>query len=269
MVKADSTNSVFWPAMSWNVQEVLLSGDYYHPVYLYLVPTQKMVTRRTKGLFSSKPYFQRDPSRSTGLLSFLYMLPGSNISYLLCVASANATTSNGTFLVFDDSTKYFAFLNELTDGIKESVFHKSIEIGTKNHTVCNLISLEVKEPSYFFFTSHTPAAITYFYNISSEVVYYNQSDYESEVYCAISADFACNVALPFGTQGYSLLAFINATADSDPPTTHVQADLKLSFHAMIFLAVFTFLFILLFAVASFSIAKNPPAGSTRLKTYIQ
>ena len=205
-----------------DVSEILLVGDYYHQINIYLVRETDLTTNIVNGSVNTITFYQADPSLDTGAVLFLYMLPRSFTDYNLCVQTENETAaSQGAQLyVFNDLNSYYDFVTGTATGDSiNAVQQQQLTIGAKNQSRCNQLNLNISNSSYYFITSETPGQIYYQYTAHSRIVRYNVSAYVRD--CQLYGSDQCTLTVTPETPSI-LLAEIKALSISDPPTTHIH-----------------------------------------------
>ena len=201
------------------ISECLQSGDYYHRSDIFVVSTSDLIIHERNDKWSSRVLEQPRPSVLTGVVEYLYLVEGSNISYELCTTNEAYSDQQGTFYIFDNRDDYFTYVNQLNNPGEKAVFSHHFTLAANNLTTCLKINYTVSQSSYYFLAATTPGGIRYSYSYDIATRYYNHTDYTT--HCSVLDTTTCDISLPFDFKQYTVLAYIHPLANSDPFATHV------------------------------------------------
>ena len=234
----------------WSARECLTAGDYTHTSSLYLVAEDDII-KYVKHLELRTPEIHApEPSRTIGTISTtgIYLLRDSYIDYQLCLASTSSSDHYAEVFVFDNIENYFSFVDGVTTGDQNSVYHHTIPIGSSNNTECSTLGYTVTDPAHYFLTADTPVAISYTMNATLQIAHLNHSDYVEQ--CEVTQSVNCTIRIPstlVGNVDYILLEYIHPLSSTDPLTTHtcVTQSSRLFHYAVVlgFLAIIAIIFL--------------------------
>lgn len=200
-----------------SVTENLKSGDYNHDSSVYLVRNADL--RRRENISSPPPtpalYNERADDK-TGEKIYINAIDGSRLSYRICLASEDAFPRTGLLYIFDNVTKYYAFAS---NGV-ESIANWSVQIGTRNASLCTTRTYNVSKSSYYFIAVSTPDKIYFQYNYTFTLIYYDRLDYEES--CVVNRDRPCILDLPKNSGKWTVLAYVHPLDHSFPVRTHLM-----------------------------------------------
>ena len=212
------------------VSEILEEGDSEHKIQLYLPPCSHLRLHEKSYHFISQQNYHAYPIKSMASIEYLYLLPGSKVSYSICLWS-NGTVSPARFFFFDEHTKYSDYINGVTEGTKTSVFYYDLAIGNTSRKICSQVIMTAKKSSYYFMTGSCSAGVGYQYNVTTLKKFLNHRDYKENKSCvAVTESNSCDI--PVGSaflsksEDYCLLAHIMPHKKRSPlsPTTHINVD---------------------------------------------
>ena len=212
------------------VSEVVEEGDSEHKIQLYLPPCSDIKVHEKSGHYISRKYQHSYPIRLLGTIDYLYLLPGSKVSYNLCLWS-NETVSPAQFFFFDDQKHYIDYINGDTDGVNTAIFYYDLAIGTPSKHICSQIIFTANTSAYYFMTGSCDAGVTYQYNVSTQTKLLEFRDYKENKSCAaVTESHSCDV--PVGSaflsksEDYCLLAHIlpHKKHSDLSPTTHINVN---------------------------------------------
>ena len=230
----------FWYS-EYNVAESVQYGDYNHKLQFITVPCQDIQTHSFQGHFQSRELYLTYKTHMLGVVDYLYLLPGSNVTYSICLwAHQSLATSVAKFFVFDSLSAYQNFAGDVTDGRDTSVMQQELRIGSAKNPACSQINFQAKESAYYFMSADCPGGVTYQYNITSNVKYLNITDYETTQICSVVEDRPCKLAIDnnaFGSwKEICLLAYAipSLPYSADPPTTHLNVETVKRYQVLVF-----------------------------------
>ena len=230
----------FWYS-EYNIAEFVQYGDSNRKLQFITVPCQDLQTHNFQGHFQSRELYLTYKTHMLGVVDYLYLLPGSNVTYSICLwTNQTLTTSVATFFVFNSLSAYQDFVSDLTDGGDTSVMQQELRIGSVKHPACSQINIPAKESAYYFMSADCPGGVTYQYNITSNVKYLNLTDYETSRVCSVTEDQPCKLTIEnncFGSwKDICLLAYAipSPPYSVEPPTTHLQVKAVKRYQVLIF-----------------------------------
>ena len=231
--------NAFW-YHDYKVAEHVEQSDGNRKLQFYTVPCGDIQTHSFQGHFQSRELYLTYKTRSLGIVDYLYLLPGSNVSYNICLWTNQSLSNSAEFFVFDSLFAYQEYISDITKGRDTSVMQQELTIGSPEHPACSQITFIVSESAYYFMSAECPGGITYQYNITSNVVYLNSTDYEQFLVCSVTEGEPCELAIDknfFGAwKDICLLAYAipSPPYDVDPPTTHINVETLKRFQVLIF-----------------------------------
>ena len=179
-----------------------------------------------------------------GLADYLYLLPGSNLTYSICLwTNQTLSTTSAEFLVFDLLLAYQNFIDGLADGRDTSIMQQQLKIGSTESPACSYINFMANKSAYYFMSADCPGGVTYQYNITSNVKYLNSTDYKNFPSCSVTEDESCLLVTDksfFGVwKDVCLVAHVTASLpySTDPPTTHVKVEIVKWYQLLVIPAV--------------------------------
>ena len=204
-----------------NVAQCVQRGDAAHIVYAYSLTNASKLTRRSRSFRQSPVLHQESASYQTGIIDYLYLLPGSSFLYTICLASTTSESKNATYFLFNSVETYWNYITDHQSGVNNSIYHQHLVAGGNNQTSCTEIRYNTTEPGYYFMMLLAPANISYSFNFTLDKVAYNVSDLKPT--CDIS-DSECDVTFAgedFKHVNYDILAYIVPDEFENSITTHL------------------------------------------------
>lgn len=197
------------------------TGDYAHANEIYLVKKDEVTIHERIETFQSIKIDQTISLSITGIVNYLYLLPGSEIEYTLCIGSEKALQQDGKLFIFDDDANFFKYQNSPELGEQLSVFSMELVIGRSNQVNCMTVRYQAPNPSYYFIASRTPAGIFYEFNYTNTIQYFKREDYP--ISCTIDTT-PCSVSVPghlFENSEYVLLTYTVPNEETTSVQTHL------------------------------------------------
>ena len=197
------------------ISEVVETEDDEHRVQLYLPRCSDIAIYEKSTRYTSPHHCHSYPSRQIGSMEYSYLVSGSRVWYSFCMKSNETVNSPyAQFFVFNDHLKYRDYVNGGGNGKKTSIFRQKLKIGTSlESAICSNFTFTAKKSAYYFMTGWCPAGVTYQYNVTSHIKYFNFKDYRENKSCsALTENHVCEI--PVGRQflskseKYCLLAHI-------------------------------------------------------------
>ena len=229
----------FW-YRDYKVVEHVEQSDGNRKLQFYTLPCGDIQTHSFQGHFQSRELYLTYKTRSLGIVDYLYLLPGSNVSYNICLWTNQSLTTSAEFFVFDSLLAYQEYISDVTKGRDTSVMQQDLRIGSPEHPACSRITFIASKSAYYFMSAECPGGITYRYNITSNVVYLNSTDYEQFLVCSVTESEPCELVIDrnfFGSwKDICLLAYAipSPPYDVDPPTTHIYVETLKRYQVLIF-----------------------------------
>ncbi len=209
-----------------SVYESLQSGDYYHNNRIYFFPQVAPVSEE-QGSFISVVRNNEKKSYNSGLVFAEYLLTGSRLEYQLCVSIFSGTEDAATIYLFDDVVKFFQYLQ--TPFLAEKLAIKSMTFSLKTGIpVCSPeFELLVNYPGYYTIAAATPANISLWYTLKRQKLFYDHRAFDTNTTCKTTASIGipCSHSIQPADNTY-VLAYIEPSAPSNPPTTHICSSLE-------------------------------------------
>jgi len=217
--------SGFWYS-EYNVAESVQRGDSNRKLQFITVPCEDIQTHKFQGHFQSRELYLTYKTRMLGVVDYLYLLPGSNVTYSICLWTNQTLTTSAKFFVFDSLSAYQDFVSDLTDGCDTSVMQQDLRIGSLQDPACSQINFLAEESAYYFMSADCPGGVAYQYNITSNVKYLNFTDYGTSHICSVIEDRPCKLAINNSFKDYCLLGYAipSPPYSVDRPTTHLKVE---------------------------------------------
>ena len=235
--------SEFWYT-GFSVAEIVQHGDYNHKLQFYTVPCESIQMHFFRGHFKSRQLYLTYETRMLGLVDYLYLLPGSNLTYSICLwTNHTLSTTSANFLAFDSLSAYQNFIDGLADGRDTSIMQQQLKIGSTENPACSTINFITNKSAYYFMSADCPGGVTYQYNITSNVKYLNSTDYETFPSCSVTEDESCQLVTDqsfFGAwKDVCLVAHVTPSLphSTDPPTTHIKIEIVKRYQLLVVPAV--------------------------------
>ena len=235
--------SGFWYS-GYSVEEIVHHGDYNRKLQFYTVPCESIQIHFFQGHFKSRQLYLTYETRMLGLVDYLYLLPGSNLTYSICLwTNQTLSTTSANFLVFDSLSAYQKFIDGLADGRDTSIMQQQLKIGSTENPACSYINFMANESAYYFMSADCPGGVTYQYNITSNVKYLNSTDYKNFPSCSVTEDESCQLVTDksfFGVwKDVCLVAHVTPSLpySTDPPTTHIKVEIVKRYQLLVIPAV--------------------------------
>ena len=216
----------FWYS-EYNIAEFVQYGDSNRKLQFITVPCQDLQTHNFQGHFQSRELYLTYKTHMLGVVDYLYLLPGSNVTYSICLwTNQTLTTSVAKFFVFNSLSAYQDFVSDLTDGSDTSVTQQDLRIGPPNDPDCSQINFVTEESAYYFMSADCPGGIAYQYNITSNVKYLNFTDYGTSHICSVIEDRPCKLTIDNSLKDICLLGYAipSPPYSVDLPTTHLKVE---------------------------------------------
>ena len=175
-----------------NVEQCADDAD-EHTANIYLIKSDNVKQKSVETNFSAEPHYQDLPSQKSGLIDYLYLLPSSNFTYIVCLSSTTIYNQNATYYLISGVTNYTQYIHDPNNGRKYSLYSTNLTAIRNNRTNCTRISYRVSSASYYFMMFDSPGNIMYSYNFSLQKFEYSISDIEIE--CNVSKSKTCPVKL--------------------------------------------------------------------------
>ena len=224
VVVITENENYFWTS-SITLSESLEQGDYTHENFAYLVSKDALKERSKQYKYHWNEDKLDTPQYDVGAVVYQYLLVGSHIHYTFCLSSMTDNTQYGTFYVFKGQDNYRTYANSPDQGDKLEIFKQQLEIKASNEAECTDIDYTINESGneYYFMMANVPGQIEYSYNITTDIVYYSHTDYQS--HCEFFVRKTCDIDFPDEKgSDVAVLVYIQPNAASDPITTHIQLD---------------------------------------------
>lgn len=168
-------------------------GDDYHDISVFVLRSDEVELQEVKTVKYSPRYDQESSSFKSGIQDYLYLLPGSNFTYRICMASTTSKEQRATYLLFDNIEDYFGYTEDVENGESYALYSKAVDAGKDNQTTCTEIVHNVTDPAYFFMVVRSPGNIYYYYNFSVNAVMYNTTNITQ--YCKLTDFGDCSISL--------------------------------------------------------------------------
>ena len=143
--------------------------------------------------------FYANLTHSAGQIDDIYLVHGTSLDYDITAHSGNLTTTNGQLLVLVSRTAYHYYTFGLDPYDSDAVFVMNFSIVADNRPMKTKLSMRVNDTSYYFFTCKVPENSMFSFNASSDVVFYNYSDYSDKLV----------ILTPFASQTFYLSLAMN------------------------------------------------------------
>ena len=221
--------NAFW-YRDYCTAEHVEQSDGNRKLQFYTVPCEDIQTHYFQGHFQSRELYLTYKTRALGIVDYLYLLPGSNVSYNICLWTNQSLITSAEFFVFDSLHAYQDYISDVTEGRNTSVMHQELRIGSPENPACSQITFIVNESAYYFMSADCPGGVTYQYNITSNVIYLNSTDYEEFLVCSVTENEPCELGIGSNFLGawkdICLLAYAipSPLYSVDPPTTHINVE---------------------------------------------
>ena len=196
------------------VMQVVEADDHEHRIQLYLPPCSHIKVREKLGRYVSRYHHHSYPTRRMGTIDYLYLLPGSKVTYNICMKS-NETYDQpqAKFFIFNEQRKYQDYINGVKNGKKVSVSEYKLSVGRSLRYACSEFTFTAEKSSYYFMAGSCNAGITYQYNVTSLKRYLDFKDYRGNKSCsALTEKHACEIlvgtAFLSKSEKYCLLAHV-------------------------------------------------------------
>ena len=164
-----------WPTV-WFVQG---SGSFpgtFHPFDLYKVQTSDLKEYRRLETYHIGETFYPIMTYSAGKIDGIYLVHGTTLDYDIVAHSQNLTTENGQLAVFTSLVDYYYFTTgSVTDNPPYSAFNFSI--GADSRPINTSHVIRANYTSYYYFACKVPGNSTFSFTATSNVVFYNHSDF--------------------------------------------------------------------------------------------
>ena len=177
---------------SVTVQQCADNGD-EHTANIYLIKSEDVKKKSVKKNCSTETHHADSPSYKSGIIDYLYLLPGSSFTYMTCLASTTNYSQNVPYYLFGGQHNYAQYVHDPDNGEKYSLLSKNLVANRNNQTKCTSISHTVSDGSYYFMVLNSPANIAYSYNFSLHKVEYSITD--TEISCNVSSSNDCLLLL--------------------------------------------------------------------------
>ena len=228
------TTNAFWYSR-YILTETLQTGDYEHAIYGYIVPCSRIKIHEYERYFESRTLYLTYPTRMMGVMDYMYLLPGSTISYNICLWT-NTSVNSAEFFVFDSLSNYRNFIDEDTDG-QSSVAHYTLTVGTPNSHGCTEVQFIAQKAAYYFMSARCDGGVNYQYNISSNVKFLNHTDYTEQ--CVVTGFETCDISIGgsflSSPKEWCLIAHVTSPPPyiQEPQTTHITFDTEKRYEVLI------------------------------------
>ena len=172
------------------------------------------------------------------LLYDIYFLQDSVMAVNICLSSQYSPSgSSGSVVafVFDSLDENKKFLQNKTNGIDSSRYHKALQVGSTSRPICTWVNYTVASPAYYYLSlgEYTLETLAFSADLHLHEIYLNFSDYEgSEQYCSsVSEKQPCTFELhdSLKQKEYVLVSYICSRPEWFSPSTHACAKFKKNF----------------------------------------
>lgn len=130
------------------------------------------------------------PSYKSGIIDWLYLLPGSSFTYNICVSSTTNYTQYATYFLFSGTDNYTKYTKYPNNGVKYSTLTYNLTALGNNRKTCIPISCIINSTDYYFMMLNSPGGVNISYQFSLHKVEYIVTNIE------ITSNFSSSVTLP-------------------------------------------------------------------------
>ncbi len=208
------------------VEEKPQHSDSSHVSMVYL-PAESELNKHVENIDNAyERFYSPNPWRTTGEIESTgtYILDTGLINYMFCSTNPGQSTGEANAYIFDDYKSYFEYAGQSPGSQASSyIFHKAMEVGTFNQTMCQSFEFPIDKPAYYFVAIDTPSSLYYKYSYHIRDVYLNRTDYSIECEkVSEDEDHPCVIDLSSKTGLYYVLAYVRPHVDLESVTTHLH-----------------------------------------------
>ena len=200
-----------WPT-KWYGQALGSYPSTFHLVDLYKVQTSDLKEYRRLETYHIGETFFPNLTYSAGKIDGIYLVHGTTLDYDIVAHSQNLTTESGQLAVFTSLLDYYFFVRgrHLDNPPFYSAFNFSI--GADSRPIKTSHVIRANYTSYYYFACKVPGNSTFSFTATSNVVFYNRSDFGDKLVTLASSDNTI-FYLPAMNESVTLLGYIRPNSD--------------------------------------------------------
>ena len=223
----------FW-YKSVEITQIVRQYDYNHLLNVVKIKCSELIHHTLEYWFESRSLEGTSVVRNLGQKSYLYMLQESTIEYKICFKSlVNHTEAIVQLFVFNSELDFANYQAKLENG--ENAI-KSVKFTAGNEVSCFGFDFVASASSFYFFVGQTDQHISYQFNMSGSIIYYNISDYDSV--CTMTSAQQCSLSIDnsLGSESVCVLVYTHPIPPYlfDPQTTHIIVSVRKRLEVVLF-----------------------------------